>query len=67
MNYAGGQQQTKKRIRVVDVPVSAPADEAERLLNAPFDEGFYLEKTVQTGLPEGIGTRGFFKLRMRGE
>ncbi len=57
----------KPKIRVVDVPVTATASEAELLLNAPFEDGYYSDKIVLTGLPEGIGARGFFKLRVNPE
>ena len=51
--------------RVIDVRTTASADEPERLLNAPYEDGYYSEKIVLTGLPDGIGARGFFKLRVK--
>ena len=57
----------KLRIRVIDVPANATAGQAEALLNAPYQDGFYLDKLIQLGLPDGVGTRGFFRLRMRPE
>jgi hypothetical protein len=54
----------KLKIRVIDIPVTATAEEAERLLNALYDDGYYEERLVQNGLPEGIGARAFFKLRV---
>jgi hypothetical protein len=55
----------KLNIRVIDIPVNTTAEEAERLLNAPYDDGYYQERLVQNGLPEGIGARAFYKLRIK--
>jgi hypothetical protein len=57
----------KLRIKIVDVPATATGEEAERLLNAPYAEGYYSDKLVFPGLPEGIGARAFFKLRVKPE
>jgi hypothetical protein len=57
----------KLRIRVIDIPTTATADEAERLLNEPYAEGYYSDKLVLNGLPEGIGARAFFRLRVKPE
>ncbi len=57
----------KLRIRVVDVPTTAVAEEVEQMLNAPYEDGYYLDRIVQTGIPEGVGTRGLFRLRMKSE
>lgn len=57
----------KPKIRVVDVPSNAPAEEVERLLNGPCEDGYYSDKIVFSGLPEGVGVRGYFKLRMKAE
>ena len=54
-----------KRILVVDVPRGATAEEAEQLLNAPYDEGYYLDRLFD-GFAEGI-VRGFYKLRVKPE
>ena len=56
---------TDKRILVVDVPESATAEEAEQLLNAPYANGYYLDKL--TFVWPGIGARGFYRLRSRPE
>ena len=57
----------KLRIRVVDIPITATAAQAEVLLNGPYAEGYYSERPIQTGLPEGTGTRAFYKLRAKSE
>jgi hypothetical protein len=57
----------KLRIKVVDVPATATAEEAERLLNAPYADGYYSDKLIITGLPDGIGARAFYKLRVKPE
>jgi hypothetical protein len=57
----------KLRIRVVDIPATATAEEAERLLNEPYAEGYYSDKLVLVGLPEGTGARAFYRLRIKPE
>jgi hypothetical protein len=57
----------KSKIRVVDIPTTATAAEAEALLNGPHDDGYYNTRIIQTGLPEGIGTRAFYTLRVKSE
>jgi hypothetical protein len=55
---------TKKPVvKVVDIPTTATAAEAEQLLNAPYAEGYYSMRMAQNGLPEGVGARAFFTLR----
>lgn len=53
----------RKTIRVVDVPLDATAEQAEQLLNAPYEDGFYLDKLIVTW--PGVGARAFFKRRVR--
>ena len=57
----------KPRIRVVDLLPTATAGEAEALLNAPCDDGYYLNRLVQTGIPEGVGIRAIYALRLKPE
>lgn len=54
-----------KRILVVDVPSDATAEQTEELLNAPYAQGYYLDK-LTFGWP-GAGARGFFRLRAKPE
>lgn len=49
------------KIRVVDIPVNVTAEQAERLLNEPFDANYYLDKTFP-GLG-GLGIRAVFRQR----
>ncbi len=51
---------TKKTIRVVDVPVEATADQAEELLNTVCDDGY---RFMQFRSSETGGIRAFFHLR----
>ncbi len=51
-----------QRIRVVDVPVDASAELSERLLNAPYDAGYYLDQLMSG---RGGGIRAIYRLRMR--
>lgn len=60
-------ESTKPKIRVVDVAIGATAAEVETLLNAPCEDGYYASAIFNTGLPEGIGTRAFYKLRVKPE
>ncbi len=55
----------QKRIAVVDIPTDATAEEAERLLNAPYSEGFYLDKLIFTW--PGVGARAFYRWRVKSE
>jgi hypothetical protein len=48
-------------VRVVDIQVGASAEEAERLLNEPYSDGFYL---MQVYPVEGAAHRAFFKHRV---
>ena len=57
----------KLKIRVVDIPITSSAAEAEALLNGPCDDGYYPGAIVSLGLPEGVGARAFFKLRVKPE
>jgi hypothetical protein len=57
----------KARIRVVDVPITATAEEVERLLNAPYEEGYYTYSQAHLNLPEGVTMRAFYKLRVQPE
>lgn len=57
----------KPRIRVVDVPVTATAAEVEALVNAPYADGYYSDHMVVSNLPEGVGSRFFYKLRVKPE
>jgi hypothetical protein len=54
-----------KKILVVDVPESATTEEAEQLLNAPYDRNYYLDKLTFTWA--GIGARAFYRLRSKPE
>lgn len=53
----------KKIILVIDVPASATAEEAEQILNKPFEEGYYLERLQPKG--GDLSARAFFKLRTK--
>lgn len=55
----------ERRIKVVDVPENATAQETEDLLNAPYSEGFYLDKLIFTW--PGVACRAFYKLRVKQE
>jgi len=46
---------------------TATAQEAEELLNAPYADGYYSDKPVSLGLPDGVGARAFYRLRMKPE
>ena len=52
-----------KQILVVDIPANATAAEAEDLLNAPYENGYYIQ-SLTSGWAE-IGARAFFKYRTR--
>ena len=54
-------------IRVVDIPEGATAQEAERLLNEPYDVGFYLMQitAASTAGTPGTAYRAFYKRRVR--
>jgi len=54
-------------MRVVDVPATASAVQAEELINAPCEDGYYSYYQMATGLPEGVGVRFFYKLRANSE
>jgi hypothetical protein len=56
----------KPKIRVIDIPTTATAEEAERLLNGPCADGYYSDKIV-TGLPDSVWARAIFKLRANPE
>ncbi len=57
--------ETQKRIAVVDVPGTATAEEAEQLLNAACDRGYYVLSIVPglTGVRAFLGKRRDPKLR----
>jgi hypothetical protein len=57
---------TKKQIRVVDVPVAATAQEMENILNAPCDAGYYLMSVSYSPRDPELFCRAVFKLRQRG-
>lgn len=50
----------KKTIRVVDIPAGATAEQAEEMLNAVCNDGYYF---MQFRSSETGETRAFFKLR----
>lgn len=54
-------------IRVVDVPEGATAEDAERLLNAPYEDGFYLMQITagSNACVQGTAYRAFYKRRTR--
>jgi hypothetical protein len=52
-----------KQIKVIDIPEGATAEEAERLLNEPYQSGYYLDKLIFTC--SGVGARGFYRLRVK--
>lgn len=57
----------KALVRVIDVPHGVDAGEAERLLNAPSADEFYLASIVPgetTGTP-GVAHRVFYRRRAR--
>ena len=59
-------KEARVKIRVVDVPSTSSASEAETTLNAACEgEAYYLDKIVFSGLPEGVGARAFYRLRVR--
>lgn len=51
----------QKIIRIIDVPLSATAEESERLLNQVCEDGYYLV----TLTPHMMGLRGYFRRRVR--
>jgi hypothetical protein len=58
----------KPRIRVIDIPTTATAEEAETLLNGPCADGYYSDKIItNTPLPDGVWARAIFKLRANPE
>ena len=59
-------KQLKKRIRVIDISKSSSAEEVEEILNAPYEEGFYMT-TMYISPAEGMWLRAFFKLRVKEE
>ena len=54
---------TEKAIVVVDIPSDATAEQAEQILNAPCERGYYLDKLTFTW--PGVGARAFFRKRTR--
>jgi hypothetical protein len=55
----------EKRILIVDVPPDATADQAESLLNAPYESGYYLDKLTFGW--DGVGARAFYRLHVKPE
>jgi hypothetical protein len=55
----------KKHILVVDVPANATAAEVEQMLNAPYEDGYYVQ-TIACGVP-GAESRAIFRLHKREE
>ena len=55
---------TPKRIRVIDIPTDATAEQAEALLSGPYAEGYYLNRIYDW---PGVGARAFFNLRVKTE
>lgn len=47
-------------VRVIDIPLDTTAQEAEDLLNAPYEEGYYLASVV---VWDRLGARAFYKRR----
>ena len=57
----------KPKMRVVDVPANSSAAEAEALINAPLEDGYYSTYQTTVGLLEGICLRFFYALRVKPE
>jgi hypothetical protein len=49
------------KIRVIDVPANVTAEQAERILNEPYEAGYYLDKTF-LGM-DGAGIRAVYRQR----
>lgn len=47
-----------KKILVIDIPANATAAEAEQMLNAPYDAGYYVQ-TIACGF--GLALRAIFR------
>lgn len=54
---------TEKQIMVIDIPEKTTAEEAERMLNEPYQNNYYLDRILPW--PHGVGARAFFRLRLR--
>lgn len=54
---------TKPMFRVVDVPLTATADEMEKLLNGPAEDGYTLQSLSLSW--QGVGARAVFRLPAR--
>lgn len=68
-NDRKGRNMETRLVRVVDVPEGVTAEEAERLLNAPNSEDFFVQQIAPgtiTGTP-GVAHRAFYKRRARRE
>jgi len=50
--------------RVVEVPLGATAEQAEEILNKPYEEGYYLLNHIAA---EGAAFRAIYKLRTKPE
>jgi hypothetical protein len=51
-----------KHVLIVDVPADTPAGEAERLLNRPYDENYYLDRTTTS---QSGSIRAIYRFRSR--
>jgi hypothetical protein len=52
----------ERMVRVIDIPKGMPAEDAERLLHEPYEDGFYLMHVYPL---EGAAThRAYFKHRV---
>jgi hypothetical protein len=56
--------ENRPKIRVVDVPTDTTAEQAEQMLSAPYDEGYYLDKLV-AAWSETIRVRAIYRARQR--
>jgi hypothetical protein len=54
----------QKKILVVDIPASASAEEAERLLTEPLEQGYYLKNVFPW---PGLGARAVYPLLAKRE
>jgi hypothetical protein len=52
---------TEKMVRVIDIPPDTTAEEAEVLLNRPYEEGYYLASVVGW---DRFGARAFYRRRL---
>lgn len=54
---------TKPTFKVVDIPANATAEEMEKLLNGPSEDGYTLQSLTSSW--ENVGARAVFRLPAR--